>query len=366
MKNRIISTFILFLFVTPFILAQDHVAMAKPRGSKAWGYINEKGEWLVEPEYRTCYRFTEDGWAAIYIKTQGGYFFINTKNERLPVEIEKFDLLKIGAQEVMSYGYSMESFPLISFENGMCPVLLKGKWGFINTEGTVVHQPKYERVYSFNEGAAVAVNKKDYYILYKDGTEIEVLAEVIMLKTFSDGLAIFKDKSRLVGYLDKDGKVAIAPRFGSAGPFVDGLAWAKDIQTDKVGFINKLGKWAIKPKFDLASKFDSKAGLARVKMDGKWTYVNTEGEIVTLDIETDIYSKFKDGLAKGEYKGKYGFYNNKGEWVIQPEHAAVGIYNDGYVPAEQKKRWGILDAKGNWVTEPTFEMIKEVISVKNN
>lgn len=366
MKNRIISSFILFLFVSPFILAQDHVAMAKPRGSKSWGYINEKGEWLVEPEYRTCYRFSQDGWAVIYIKTDGGYSFINTKNERLPVEIERFDLLKIGAKEVMAYGYPIESLPLLSFDDGMCPVLLKGKWGFINTKGKIVHQPKYERVYSFNDGAAVAVNQKNYYILHKDGKEIKVSTDVIKLKTFSDGLAVYKDKSRLAGYLNKEGKVSIAPKFGSLGPFVDGLAWAKDPQTGKVGFIDKLGRWAIKPQFDLASKFDSKAGLARVKMNGKWTYVNTKGEVVNLDINTDIYSKFRDGLAKGEYKGKYGFYNNKGEWVIQPEHAAVGVYNDGYVPAEQKKRWGILDAKGNWVTKPTFEMIKDVIQVKNN
>lgn len=364
MNNRIISSLILFLFVSPMIIAQDYVAMAKPRGSKAWGYINEKGEWLVDPEYRTCYPFSEDGWAPIYRRTQGGYFFINTKNERLSVRIEKFDLLKIGVKEIMAYGYSMERFPIISFDEGFCPVLLKGKWGFINREGVLVHQPKYDRINPFNGGVATAVEGKDYYILHEDGKEIKVETEIVMLKEFSDGLAVYKDKSRLAGYLDKNGNVAIVPQFESLGPFVDGLAWAKDPKTSQVGFIDKKGKWAIKPRFDLASKFDSKAGLARVKNGGKWTYVNTEGETVDLDIDTDIYSKFKDGLAKGQRNGKFGFYNNKGEWVIQPQYDAFGIYNAGYVPAEQKKRWGILDSKGNWVTEPTFEMIKKVIPLK--
>jgi len=361
MKNKLIVTFALLLFYSPFLFAQDFVARAKPRGSKAWGYLNEKGEWLVEPEYRTCYNFSPDGWAAIYRKTEGGYFFINAKNQRLDIELEKFDLLKVGAKEIMAYGYPIDKAPLISFDDGMCPVLHKGKWGFINTKGKLVHKPKYDRVYPFNDGAGSAVEGKNYYILHKDGKEIKVSTEVIMLKEFSDGMAVYKDKSRLAGYLDKEGNVAIAPQFESLGPFIDGLAWAKDAETKKVGFINKSGKWAIKPQFDLASKFDSKAGLARVKLDGKWMYVNTKGEMIEFDIDSEIISKFKNGLAKGQKKGKYGFYNNKGEWVIQPEFDAFGVFHGTYVPAEQKKRWGILDAQGNWVAEPTFEMIKEVI-----
>jgi hypothetical protein len=363
MKNKVISSFILFLFICPYLLGQDYVAMAKARNSKVWGYINEKGKWLVKPEYRNCYSFSKDGWALIYRKEEGGYFFINTKNERMPVEVEEFNVMKIGTKEIME-GYSISQIPLIDFEDGLCPINKKGKWGFIDTKGKLVHQFKYKRIYAFDDGVATARAGKEFFILGKDGKEIKVTTEIVMIGAISEGMAIYKNKSNLAGYLDRDGNVAIYPRFMSVGPFVGGLAWAKEKGSHMIGFINKKGEWVIKPVFSVASEFDLIAGLARVKRMGNWGYVNKNGEILKLKIKTETYSKFKDGLAKGEYKGKFGFFNNKGEWAIKPEYNAFGIYYEGYVPAEQKKRWGILDSKGNWITKPTFEMIREVIPLE--
>ena len=47
-------------------------------------------------------------------------------------------------------------------------------------------------------------------------------------------------------------------------------------------------------------------GLAKVKREGKWGYVNNQGEEVVACLYDDIAS-FSEGLARAEINGKYGF-----------------------------------------------------------
>ena len=46
----------------------------------------------------------------------------------------------------------------------------------------------------------------------------------------------------------------------------------------KWGYIDKDGKIAIKPKFDLALGFQE--GRARIKLYGKWGYIDKDGKII--------------------------------------------------------------------------------------
>lgn len=91
---------------------------------------------------------------------------------------------------------------------------------------------------------------------------------------FSEGLAAFK-MNGLWGYMDREGRVRIAPQFKSAQAFSQGLAAVQqrrnpssdcncdqDSDEPKWGFIAPDGQWVIEPKFYNAGDFSQ--GLARV------------------------------------------------------------------------------------------------------
>ena len=72
------------------------------------------------------------------------------------------------------------------------------------------------------------------------------------------------------------GKMRIAPQFDDAWPFSEGLARVK--QNGKWGFIDKAGALAIPPSFEEAESFSE--GLARVKQNGKWGFIDRAGKVV--------------------------------------------------------------------------------------
>ena len=81
---------------------------------------------------------------------------------------------------------------------------------------------------------------------------------------------------------------------------------------DKYGFIDKQGKFVIDPKFDFADSFSD--GLAAVRIgdeeSGKQSYIDSRGKIV-ITPQFDQISAFSDGLAAvrvgDDNTGKYGY-----------------------------------------------------------
>ena len=74
---------------------------------------------------------------------------------------------------------------------------------------------------------------------------------------------LFDDKTGKWGFIDKQGKWVIQPRFDAADIFSDGLAAVRigDDKTGKWGFIDK-DRWVIQPQFD--DTFGFRGGVAMV------------------------------------------------------------------------------------------------------
>lgn len=87
------------------------------------------------------------------------------------------------------------------------------------------------------------------------------------VRRVSEGLrAYYSYADKLWGYVDGEGKVAIAPQFCDARPFSEGMAAVavKDGYGSKSGFIDKNGRWVVSPMF--AGSGDNVAkGLSDVK-----------------------------------------------------------------------------------------------------
>jgi hypothetical protein len=110
--------FFIGLVVAGVTFAQNYLVQVRPQGSDFWGYANEKGEIVIDAQYRQCFAFNEDGLAAIYDSGKKEHYFINTKNERLQTEVSGFILMNI-------FGFGLKGF-----SDGMVGIQLNKKWGF--------------------------------------------------------------------------------------------------------------------------------------------------------------------------------------------------------------------------------------------
>jgi len=291
---KTLITIALSLLVATGSLAQTYLTQARPADKKEWGYMNEKGEWIIEPKYRKCFKFSE-GYAPIYEGKK--FFFINPKGETLKTEVENFKLFNV-------FGIGMQGF-----SNGMVAILSQKKWGYLNTDGKLAIDLKYDKALKFDEGFAVVRKNEDFFVINKTGDEFPINGAVDV-KNFSEGLAPYRATNKMFGFIGTDGKEIIKAEFTSVGYFSEGLAWAKTIDK-KIGFINEKGEWVIKPTFLAAKDFESVSGLAMVKDGENWVYTNKTGKLLT--ISSDRPKKFENGFAKGIKGDKWGFYNKQGD-----------------------------------------------------
>jgi hypothetical protein len=169
------------------------------------------------------------------------------------------------------------------------PVDVGGKRGYIDDKGNLVIKTQYEESGQFHEGLAqVCVGNceimhrmkssevpghRDYKFGFidEDGKLI-VNPRFDSVTDFSEGLAAvcigddcnFSSHTgdRKWGYIDKTGATIIPSQFDSAAAFKEGLA-AVDVG-GKYGYINESGKFVIDPQFDGA--FDFQNGIAWVQL----------------------------------------------------------------------------------------------------
>ncbi len=103
---------------------------------KKWGYINEKGEQVIDFEYKDAETFSADGLAPVKEKLWG---FID-KSGKLVIPMEYdisagFSFLKKNAEK--------------GFINGLARVKTKKGWGFINTKGELLGNKWYKNAENF-------------------------------------------------------------------------------------------------------------------------------------------------------------------------------------------------------------------------
>ncbi len=347
MKKTIYLSLAIILSTISILNAQNLITQVKPSGSKTWGYANIKGEIVITAQFEKCYKFGSDGYATIYDTKQRQYYFINTKGEKLLTEINSFKLQD---------GFG---FDVAGFNDGLVPIKIGDKWGYLSNKGKVAIQAKYDEVSDFNGGFAVVKSGANYWVVNTKGEQIGITAPgALEVKSFTEGLAPYRGPDKTFGYIGTDGKVAIQSKFESVGYFHGGLAWAKTLDK-KVGYINPKGDWVIQPTFDAGKDFDPESGLARIKNGDKWAYVKTTGEIMYVMI-TDTWGDFSNGLADGKSGGKIGFFDTKGQWAIQPQFDGVRDFKNGYAAAKQGNKWGMIDTTGKWVVQPYFDGIKDM------
>lgn len=133
------------------------------------------------------------------------------------------------------------------------------------------------------------------------------------------------------GWIDRSGRVVIPLRWDDAGPFADGRARVKE--GDKYGYVDRSGTVVVAPQYDDAAPFSE--GLAAVKRDGRTGFIDRSGKLVIpfRYMRAAWIASFKDGRAcafEGDYvDDKAGYVDHTGTMVIPARYAWAQPFSEG-------------------------------------
>ena len=138
--------------------------------------------------------------------------------------------------------------------------------------------------------------------------------------------------------------------FDGVGGFKEGLATVN--LNGKSSFINTNGEligngnlW-----FDFVWSF--KEGLAKVKLNGKWSFINTKGELIgDGKVWFDSVREFDEGLAKVRLNGKYSFINTIGALIGNGNlwFDDAWRFNEGFAMVNLNHKYSFINTNGELI-----------------
>ncbi len=314
------------------------------------GYVDSDGGVFIEPQFSSCYSFS-DG-IAMVVSEEHKYGFINKEGEFI-----------ITAQYEDAVGFS-EGYAWVKYEgnwyvidkfgesqnnrlSGIQPSMfvegvavvhsLDEKFGYANTEGTMIIDTTLEYAGDFCNGVAIAKYPGyKYGILSRDAKWVGTT----YFDSFSGTLknfALIQVEGKW-GLIDPHGDLAIEPMYD----YLEDVSYTlfSFLQGGKYGYVDFTGAVLVEPRYDEASRFYD--GIAVVRLLDKYGFIDSGGGVL-YEPQFEAAESFSEDVARVKLGGGYGYVSSKGEWVIEAEfEGASERCGDGFVALCLDGLWGIV------------------------
>ena len=303
----------------------------KVKENGKYGVIDSEGKLIVEPKYMEILNLGEDNKAGFIVKDENGkYGIIDYSNQ--PVLDFKYDeiskiygndmyvvkqsgkqiLVKKDGTEVLTQGYDNIKQILNNVDNGII-FMQGGKCGIMKTTGEVVISPQYDDLKEAKSGILIASKDGKYGII-----DIEKNIKV----DFKYAIINYNEKADI--YIAEDAE------------------FNNDI-IDNTFTVKQTG---------ILTDMNDEKGYIKIRQDDEYKYYNYKfEEKKESDINTD------NTLFLSKKDGKYGFVDKNGNVVVDYIYDDATEQNSyGYAGIKKDGKWGSIDNKGNIVQEPTYNL----------
>lgn len=286
-----------------------HGDIAPAKSQNLWGYINQKGEWLIPNLYLEAEPFS--GKYAIVKTSISGYQLIDRKGNFPNKNV--FDSIKI-------------------YEDGAyCIVYKNGKSTYLGFNGLPITNQWFISTTPFsNEGIATCKTDQKSQYLYLNG---EVLLEADSLLKFQHGIGIFQEHG-LWGWIQDNGEILQQAKFDSI------LNWnAKSVLVrlgDQIQLVNHSGK--IIQEINTKSPQDILLTSEALFFPTQPTYylvdlLKSKSEPLPYDEVGDIH----DGVIVVKKDEQYGYIDIYGKEILSPINYKVSFPNHLYLFYQEKE-----------------------------
>ncbi len=373
----------------------EPVAVAMNKDNNLYGYINIKGEWVIAPQYSVAYPFCNNA-ATVCKSWRNPEWLIIDKENNVVASLGKgvyvwpLYVKVFGDTNSDVYRTIVEDMIIITDKNQGFDL----KFGFANSKGEIVVEPKYVKVQHFSDGlAAVNFNTEaepSWGYIDKQGNTV-IAAQFDYVRPFYDGRAYAErpiedsQPGMCAGYIDKTGNMVIhgnwveeqyGPGYmlGYIGPgsdFADEVAfvqWSWESNAvpglslaQGLGIIDKSGGLIYK---DEQNKYWSqpsynKIGDGLYAIEGKPNsngdcpvgFMDSYGnEVIAPQMEWKIYQFFTEGLCAVSFRGpegRSGYIDKSGKLVIEAKYISASNFSNGFAAVcEASNNWKYIDKTG--------------------
>ncbi len=279
---------------------------------------------------------------------------------------------------------------LREFNEGLSAISVNGIWGYVDKSGNEVIPPRFRMVKTYSEGIAVTqdLNGK-FHLLSGSGAVIADSLVYDDISKFQEGKSVV-NRGYLFGYLDKNGNMAIEPTYEAARSFSDGLAMVQ--QNSKFGFIDHNNAVVVPIRYDKI--WYPEQGMIRFKKDGKFGFIGLKskkevfkGFASATDFQDDFavvndgnnfllidkvgkkrklaYS-YVDTGGDGKWiysaDDRFGFLNNDGSVLCLPQYDLLMRYREGRAGFAVNDIWGYLNEKGAIAIPAQYPLVWDFIN----
>lgn len=246
------------------------------------------------------------------------------------------------------------------FRNGIAFVK-QANWGAVNIVGKKVISFQYLSLSWIKDSELIIAKNKKKLSGIIDENSIEVISFIYeKIGTFENGIAKAMQKRRW-GIIDENGKEIIPFFYDEINPFIDEKAIAK--RNDKWGQIDINGNEVISFEYDDIQNFI--LGKAFAKKNQKWGCIDERGNEV-ISFNYDKIENFEKGIAKAMKNCLWGIIDENGNEKIPFVYEKIGNIENCLIKAQKELKcgWGCIDKNGNEVVRFIYDYIGDFVNGK--
>jgi len=321
-----------------------------------WGYISQDGKILYEPQYDEAGDFY-NGRAIVKVKGQYGVidrtgnfvidpihesisFLENSNHNFFKIEAKKdrFGLIDAEGKTLTRIAFD-KIFP---FREGMARVMVNGKYGFLDANQQMIVQPIFDNALDFSDGMAAVSLGRLWGFINKEGVQ-EIIPMSPFVGSYKNGVATASKDGKLT-YISKEGRLLVIPKYTFASEFANGMAI---VSTDgkKKGIINMACKELVLESYD-DIQFLKRADLAKVKSNGEWKLFSLKTfKAISKKSFLEI-DEFSNGLALVKYDNYFTYIDTTGKIIFNKKYSVASPFSEGLAKVGLDAKIGFIDTKG--------------------
>jgi hypothetical protein len=303
-----------------------------------WGYIDKAGEVVIPYQYRAAWQFHQGIARVLNFDGTPCLIYPDARTICPPDVSEIGDFSEgLAVYELAGlYGYldttgskviSPQFQKAWNFEEGFARVTLRDQQGLINKSGEFVIKPEYSRVYTPSDNLILVKSEGTYRFLNMSGDRVS--RDFTAGTPFVEGVAAVGDKSGWY-LIDLQYQPLFDARYSFIRPAGAGFWVAK--QADRWAVLDHNGNALTLFQYKQINNFSE--GLAGYLRDMYWGFIDTTGTELTPP-QFGLVWDFHNGLARAAFRDGIAFINTDAKIPFQPDYSDANDFNGGLAPFQE-------------------------------